>query len=447
MTRTSLALVSILALLPRPAAAFCGFYVGEADAKLFNKASQVVLVRDGDRTAISMANDYRGELTKFALVVPVPVVLKRDQIAVGDRALFDHLDAYSAPRLVEYSDENPCEPRPVYPMAAVASVRGGMMEDKKGESAEKALGVKIEAKYTVGEYDILILSATQSDGLETWLRQNGYHIPAGASAALAPYIKQKLKFFVAKVNLKEQLKTGSANLRPIQFAYEDARYMLPIRLGMINADGPQDLIVYALTRKGRVETANYRNIKLPSDAEVPEYVAKVFPDFYKAMFAKSVADADRTAVFTEYSWDMGWCDPCAAQPLSNDELRKLGVWWLDEGQNPSGGRWGGGGVPVRVTRLHVRYDAEHFPEDLVFQQTADTANFQGRFVMRHPWRGAMSCAGADDYRRTTRERQSREAETLAKLTGWDLKDVRSKIDWIGGSSEDGDKTWYKNIFH
>jgi len=446
MTRTTLALVSILALAPRPAAAFCGFYVGGADTKLFNKASQVVLVRDGNRTAISMANDYRGELTQFALVVPVPVVLKREQIAVGDRALFDRIDAYSAPRLVEYSDENPCEPRRMYEFAPAAA-RGGMANvEDKGRSSEKALGVTIEAKYTVGEYDILILSAKQSDGLETWLRENGYHIPKGASAALAPYIKQNLKFFVAKVNLKEQVKSGSANLRPIQFAYEDPRYMLPIRLGMINADGPQDLIVYALSRHGRVETTNYRTIKLPSDAEVPEYVAQVFPDFYKTMFAKSVADENGSAVFTEYSWDMGWCDPCASQPLSNDELRKLGVWWLDEGQSPSRGRWGGGGVPVRVTRLHVRYDAEHFPEDLMFQETADTANFQGRFVMRHPWRGAMTCAAADGYRRETRARQSREAETLAKLTGWDLNDIRAKIQWID-SSEDGGGTWYKNIFH
>ena len=48
-----------------------------------------------------------------------------------------------------------------------------------------SLGVTIEAKYTVGEYDILILSAQQSTGLETWLRENGYRIPAGASAILA----------------------------------------------------------------------------------------------------------------------------------------------------------------------------------------------------------------------------------------------------------------------
>ena len=60
-----------------------------------------------------------------------------------------------------------------------AARRGG---DGDGRAAPaKALGVTIEAQYTVGEYDILILSAQQSSGLETWLRENGYRIPAGAS--------------------------------------------------------------------------------------------------------------------------------------------------------------------------------------------------------------------------------------------------------------------------
>ena len=87
---------------------FCGFYVAKADTKLFNKASQVVLVRDGDRTVMTMANDFKGDLKEFAVVIPVPTFLQREQIHVGDKALVDHLDAYSAPRLVEYFDENPC---------------------------------------------------------------------------------------------------------------------------------------------------------------------------------------------------------------------------------------------------------------------------------------------------------------------------------------------------
>src|SRR5207245_2084617 len=97
-----------------------------------------------------------------------------------------------------------------------------------------------------------------------------------------------------------------------------------IRLGMVNADGPQDLVVYAISKKGRVETTNYRTVKLPSDAEVPVYVKDKFSDFYRAVFDTAHVKEDRKVVFLEYAWNMAWCDPCAADPMTREELRKLG---------------------------------------------------------------------------------------------------------------------------
>lgn len=57
--------------------AFCGFYVSKADTKLFNKASKVVIVRDKDRTVLTMANDFQGDPKEFAIVIPVPTFLER----------------------------------------------------------------------------------------------------------------------------------------------------------------------------------------------------------------------------------------------------------------------------------------------------------------------------------------------------------------------------------
>ena len=145
-----------------------------------------------------------------------------------------------------------------------------------------------------------------------------------------------------------------------------------------------------MTRKGRVETTNYRTVKLPSDVEVPAYLKEPgeFARFYKAMFSRQVDREEMRVLFLEYAWDMSWCDPCAADPLSNDELRQLGVFWLDAdaarhhglaGATPSGrARSLRPAHRVFLTRLHVRYDNAHFPEDLVFQETADRSNFQGR---------------------------------------------------------------------
>src|SRR6476646_9923684 len=148
----SVALLSIVAWWTPTMLGFCGFYVAKADTKLFNKASQVVLVRDGDRTVMTMANDFEGEPKEFAVVIPVPTVLKREQIHVGEKALVDHLDAYSAPRLVEYFDQDPCNQffDRVLPLAAPAAAA----KTRDAVQAARALGVTIEAQYTVGEYDI-----------------------------------------------------------------------------------------------------------------------------------------------------------------------------------------------------------------------------------------------------------------------------------------------------
>jgi hypothetical protein len=444
----ALTLLASLALAP-PAAAFCGFYVAKADTDLFNESSKVVLVRDGDRTVLTMSSDYRGEPEEFALVVPVPTFLERGQIHVGNQAAIDHLDAYTAPRLVEYHDDNPCHRVHDVMMRAAPVAESAAV----GAERAKALGVTIEAAYTVGEYDILILSAAESRGLETWLVESGYRIPAGASAVLGSYLKQGMRFFVAKVNLAEQKRLGYSFLRPLQVAYETPKFMLPIRLGTVNAAGPQELFVFALTRSGRVETTNYRTVKLPSDVDVPLFVGDEFGDFYRALFTRQVAAHDMRAVFLEYAWDMAWCDPCAADPLSAAELRDLGVWWSPAGgPEPRPGRPGRilppGPAPqdVFVTRLHLRYDAAHFPEDLVFQTTGDRGNFQGRYVMRHPWTGSDECEAADQYRRDLRDRQEADARRLADLTGWELAEIRRKMSLRGQPAAGEEESWWERLW-
>jgi hypothetical protein len=457
MRRLALSLVGAAAMLAAGtrASAFCGFYVAKADTKLYNHASKVVLVRNEDKTVLTMANDFKGDPKEFAVVVPVPTFIERGQIHVAEKALLDHLDAYSSPRLVEYFDGDPClvalPPAPK-PMAALGYAGGAA-----GAARARSLGVKIEATYTVGEYDIVILSAEQSDGLAVWLRENGYRVPAGAERALGPYIKQGMRFFVAKVNLKEQAKLGYSFLRPLQVAYQSPKFMLPIRLGMVNANGPQELFVFALTRKGRVETTNYRTVRLPSNSDVPLFVKDEFSTFYRALFERQVRRESMQGVFLEYAWDMGWCDPCAAEPLSGTELHQLGVFWTGGEGDDAGGGGGSGPVPMRrrmppqaqdvfLTRLHLRYDAAHFPEDLVFQETADRENFQGRYVLRHPWTGGGSCEAAQAYRHELALRQERDAENLASLTGWDVNDIRRKMNLRTATSPGTPDPWWKSIW-
>jgi len=438
-----------LSLTTEAAHSFCGFYVAKADTKIFNKASQVVLVRQDDKTVITMVNDFKGDPKEFAVVIPVPTLIEKGQINIGDKKVIDHLDAYTSPRLVEYFDGSPCQLRVMREQLGMASGAPASLEAKR--SRADALGVTIQAQYTVGEYDIVILSAKQGQGLETWLKENGYRLPKGASDVLGSYIKQKMHFFVARVNLKEQSKLGFTYLRPIQVAYESPKFMLPLRLGTLNADGDQELFIYTLTQKGRVEPTNYRSVKLPTGMDLPIYIKTRFKDFYRDMFDQQVKKADMRAVFTEYAWDMNWCDPCAADPLSVDELRSLGVFWMNEGGPalvPGPGRRPippptGGLRDVFVTRLHVRYDAQHFPEDLVLQETADRNNFQARYVLRHAWKGEDSSCPTEEYRREVLRRQENEARQLATLTGWNIADVRAQMNLRADAGDGGEKWWQK----
>ncbi len=326
----------------------------------------------------------------------------------------------------------------------------GKMED----GGSKSYGVTVEAQYTIGEYDIVILSANESRGLESWLKDKGYKIPGSAHKALEPYLKQKMKFFVAKVNIKEQSKTGFSYLRPIQFAFESPKFMLPIRLGMVNSDGPQDLLIYAITKKGRVETVeHYRTVKLPTGMDIPAYIKKKgkFADFYRDTFKTAHEKENKRAVMLEYAWNMGWCDPCAADPLTKEELRKIGVWWLED--SPASGIrpqiWPPPqqGVQAYITRLHVRYDAENFPEDLFFQETADIENFQGRYIIRHPWEGEAKCDAATQYKNALKERRQTEARVLASLTGWPLAEIQNQMgERISMEPSNSEKKWYETIF-
>jgi hypothetical protein len=410
---------------------FCGFYVSKADGTLKNKTSQVILVRDGNRSVITMYNDFKGDSKDFAMVVPVPVVLRKDDIKVVDQSVFQRLNDYSAPRLVEYWDQNPCSDyESSEDKKDMAAPSGNVNRALASKVAGAQVNVKVEAKYLVGEYDILILSAKESGGLKQWLTSNGYKIPDGAEEVLDPYIKSNLKFFVVKVNEKEKQKLNNSFLRPIQISFNSPKFMLPIRLGMANADGDQDLIVYAFTRKGRIESTNYRNVEIASNKNIPLFVQKNFSAFYGNLFTNQWNKEDKSVAFLEYAWDVSpqnyyHCDPCIATAPSEQDLVQSGVWWLagkdwsdysdvdnDEPDN--------GTKNVHFTRLHFRYNRNSFAQDLMFQVTPNTETYQARYVITHPATGDFNCVAGKKYLQDLKNRRKKELIELTALTGTNI---------------------------
>jgi hypothetical protein len=399
-----------LAVAPRTADAFCGFYVAGGDQQMFNDATQVVLMRAGTRTVLSMQNNYKGPPTDFAMVIPVPVVLREGDVKTLTKEVFAQVEAMGAPRLVEYWEQDPC-PVPQDPSMRVANTTS---ESRMAEPAPpspketKDLGVTIEAQFAVGEYQVVILSAKEATGLDTWLRQSGYKIPAGAEPLLRPYVENGMKFFVAKVDpAKVKFEDGRAALSPLRFHYESEEFSLPIRLGLANSSGTQDLIVNILAPMQRYEVANYDNVTIPTNIDVDPKVKDTFGAFYAALFDRTV-EKHPGAVVTEYAWQATTCDPCPGPALDQSHFLTLGADVLGGTKDNV--------MPYQnadfvLTRLHARY-GKTVTNDLTFKQAApitggrevrvngfleeratkaESNNFQGRYAIRYAWTGPIKC--------------------------------------------------------
>ena len=386
-------------IAPAAAHAFCGFYVAGADAELYNNATMVVMMRDGTRTVLSMENNYQGPPSDFAMVVPVPVVLQEENVKTLEAAVFDRVDRLAAPRLVEYWEQDPCAPDVDYDMVMSAPAPESASVDEADSGGDD--GVTIEAQFTVGEYEIVILSASDSTGLDRWLRRHQYKIPAGAEKLLRPYVAAGMKFFVAKVDIEKVRRVGDKTmLSPLRFHYDTDQFNLPVRLGMINSSGTQDLLVHILAPGQRYEVANYPNVTIPTNLNVADATRDSFGAFYAKLFDATL-EKHPGAVVTEYSWDAGSCDPCPTPPLSAEDLATLGDDLFNKGS-------------YVLTRLHARYGKDALGEDLVFRQAGAIAggrehvvgqggqvergavespvnNFQGRYIIRHEWAGAIEC--------------------------------------------------------
>ncbi|MFN3196915.1 MAG: DUF2330 domain-containing protein [Bradymonadia bacterium] len=409
--------------LPGAAFGFCGFFVSGADADLHNNASQVALMRQGNKTVLSMSNNYQGPPEDFAMVVPVPVVLQKEQVKTLPQDVFSKVDKLSAPRLVEYWEQDPCYVEPDYEEEGAFDDLSKAVPSASGGAPPRDLGVKIEAQFEVGEYQIVILSAKEANGLETWLKLNKYTIPDGASQALAPYIRSGMKFFVAKVDIKKVKRDahGYAVLSPLRFDYESEQFSLPVRLGLLNANGKQDLIVYVLHPTSRFEVANYPNVFIPSNVEVLDKVRENFGAFYAQLFDSTMAAHGNKAVVTEYAWQTTSCDPCPVPPLQPADLMTLGGDVMGvKGNNAKaanarpGQPFFGPASSWVLTRMHTRYSKDTLSEDLVFTEAkpvrggranwdgtgveapgsvdmASVNNFQGRYIIRHFWEGKVEC--------------------------------------------------------
>jgi hypothetical protein len=295
---------------------------------------------------------------------------------------------------------------------------GGAPSAAKADALPRDLGVTVEARFEVAEYEIVILSAKDALGLDTWLKENKYKVPDGAEPLLRPYVQTNWKFFVARVNAKKvKFQNGQAVLSPLRFHYDSDAFQLPVRLGLVNSAGTQDLIVHVIA-KGRYEVANRPNVTVPTNLDLKLAVKPQFGAWYAELVDRTFKK-NPTAALTEFAWqgalpppqrmvDEGiygvTCDPCPPPHPVDDPLARL------LGADVLPGVKGDQGVArfardATITRLHLRYSKDSLTDDLVFKQVeplhggipgvahpepAKANRFQGRYII---WRKDSNCMG------------------------------------------------------
>lgn len=320
--RLALAALALAATLPAPASAMPGLYVNDGKAPISSPATHVVVMREGKRTVISIQPTYQGPPADFALVIPVPATVDAASVKTLPSELFARVDRLTAPRLVEYWEQDPCDPQ-------AQSVSETSRAAPTPPAATGSPSVLVEAELSVGEYDTAILDAKESGALDDWLRGASYALPDGAKEALAPYVEQGMKLLVAKVDAsKVKITDGRATLSPIRIHYDADRLALPLRLGLLSAPSSgspkQDLVVHVLSRKHRYQASGFDNVTIPTNLDLTDGAKARFGELYAALFDATLAKNPK-AVVTEYAWDARTCEHCPAPPLSPRDLATLGA--------------------------------------------------------------------------------------------------------------------------
>jgi len=309
--------------------------------------ARVAIARQDSRTTFTVSINPSGEAQEFALVLPVPALLQEDDIKTLDPEIFSRLNGYSAPRMV--SDAGCATSGP-------GSSDGG--GGGGGPGGDDTGSVVVEAEYLIGEYGIVILSATSASGLQVWLDDNGYYLPEGAEPRLQEYIDAESYFLGAKVADKAALANGEP-LSPLQVAYDSEVFYIPIRLATLNSPGEQDMVIYAVTAaedgekdSWRTGIANYPEFDIADKCIWGDPSAEDFSGFYEDRFTEAWEAMGEGAWTVEYAGTWNDANPASSVSITADDIAALG---FDEGS-----------VSHHLTRLRMRYTPEQAVEDLIF---------------------------------------------------------------------------------
>ena len=179
-----------------------------------------------------------------------------------------------------------------------------------------------------------------------------------------------MKFFVAKVDpQKVSSRHGQAALSPLRFHYDSEQFKLPVRLGLINSGGKQDLIVHILARGKRYEVANYAERHHPHEPrrrgeDRRASSARSTPPSSTRRWRRTPAPSSRSTRGTRARATRA---PAPRSTRRTSPRSAPTCSRREPAAQPRAAGYCSRGGGFTLTRLHARYGKETLGADLVFR--------------------------------------------------------------------------------
>ena len=406
------AIAALLALVPSAASAFGGGFVSTDTAPTVT-GSRIIVAHDGERTVLTLAPRVSGGSGDFALIIPTPTVPSADDVRLVAPDTVAAIDAFTAPRLLSYScdDLHPYGQDTgrynyygygygYYYVQTTDRVYGGPFRAHSGRglfSCEGGPGTRWYGPYgeyvagprdtgaadtadtdapdgagggtivttafrddwTEATYDTAVFSADTRDALDAWMTERGLAPTPQQSAVLDEYVAAGRGFVAAAV-----AGSSAGSLPPLQIAFDGPLDSVPLRLGLAQSPGEQDVVLISIDASdaGRAEVVDWPKTSIPDACMVDQTEQGAFTARYESDLATAIAASASHATDTDTDAGSAWagwvvefagsplvCDPCPDGPLTTPQLAELGA------SAPAAQLW--------VTRLRLRYTVDGVPTD------------------------------------------------------------------------------------
>ncbi|MET9466485.1 DUF2330 domain-containing protein [Streptomyces sp. NPDC006544] len=239
----------------------CGAMVPGAEGRIGVSREASVVRWDGRTERMAMRFTVGGDAKRAAWIMPVP---GRATVSLGDGDLFSQLADLTGP---EYRTRTYFWPRHGdWPFTSGDRDTAGAPMPGSADP-----GVGVVGRERLGDFDVARLTATDPDALRTWLKANGFELPAGLSTELKPYVDQRWEYVAVRLVPREQGATLRGTLDPLLISFDSDRLVYPMRLSRL-AKTAQSLGLYVLADH-RMEPAS----RIGGDAPEVTFAGRITP--------------------------------------------------------------------------------------------------------------------------------------------------------------------------